>query len=93
MGRTGFTLFNSSTNKVPVCEKHQKLRIHLNFKDPSTFPEEKINELIIDQGKKLKIADWELFCLIDLCKSKNCLSQGLEVLFEYADNPANAIEI
>lgn len=56
----------------------------LPLKDVATLPDELIIQFICEQGKVLRISDWEVNCLVDLCQRKKCLIKALEVLSEYA---------
>ena len=45
---------------------------------------EELEELIVTQGRRIPLLDWELGLLIKDCNMKKCLPKGLAILYEYA---------
>ena len=64
--------------------KYKRKQISLPLEDASTMTVEQLQQLIMLQGRRIPILDWELNLLVTDCSQRKCLDKGLAILYEYA---------
>ena len=67
-----------------MSTKYKRKQITLPLEDAGSMGVEQLQQLIMAQGRRIPILDWELNLLLADCTKRMCLDKGLAILYEYA---------
>jgi hypothetical protein len=61
-----------------------RIQFTLPFKEAKKLPEEQMLKIVKVQAKRLRLAEFEIRRLIQMCTENHCLDKGLGVLYEFS---------
>jgi hypothetical protein len=64
--------------------KYRRKQVTLPLENASSLSAEQLQQLMMLQGRRIPILDWELNLLITDCANRGCMDKGLAILYEYA---------